>query len=186
MWLHSSGPMEGISGLWLMSCRLCMAIIAGGSSQPNNSGAIAAAAAFIFMFSFFFPTGFLGLTFLYAAEIAPLSHRSSITAISTGSAWLFNFVSASRQMKPFALYTESLLTMKDRWSRKLHPLASRQLGTGIPLSTRASICFLYFLVSMTLVSVPDLLQADKVTRRLLSVSRDQRPTPRRSGYDLHS
>lgn len=72
---------------------ICMAIIAGGSSQPNNSSAIAAAATFIFMFSFFFPTGFLGLTFLYAAEIAPLSHRSSITAISTGSAWLFNFVS---------------------------------------------------------------------------------------------
>lgn len=71
---------------------LCMAIIAGGSSQPNNPGAIGAAAAFIFMFSFFFPTGFLGLTFLYAAEISPLSHRSSITAISTGSAWLFNFV----------------------------------------------------------------------------------------------
>lgn len=69
-----------------------MAVIAGGSSQPNNPSAIAAAAAFIFMFSLFFPTGFLGLTFLYAAEIAPLSHRSSITAVSTGSAWLFNFV----------------------------------------------------------------------------------------------
>lgn len=72
-----------------------MAVIAGGSSQPNNSSAIAAAAAFIFMFSLFFPTGFLGLTFLYAAEIAPLSHRSSITAISTSSAWLFNFVRSS-------------------------------------------------------------------------------------------
>lgn len=72
---------------------ISMAVIAGGSSQPNNSHAIAAAAAFIFMFSLFFPTGFLGLTFLYAAEIAPLSHRSSITAISTSSAWLFNFVS---------------------------------------------------------------------------------------------
>ncbi|KAJ4421926.1 hypothetical protein N0V82_003423 [Gnomoniopsis sp. IMI 355080] len=71
---------------------ISMAVIAGGSSQPNNSSAIAAAAAFIFMFSLFFPTGFLGLTFLYAAEIAPLSHRSSITAISTSSAWLFNFV----------------------------------------------------------------------------------------------
>ncbi|KAJ4387423.1 hypothetical protein N0V93_008015 [Gnomoniopsis smithogilvyi] len=73
---------------------ISMAVIAGGSSQPNNSSAIAAAAAFIFMFSLFFPTGFLGLTFLYAAEIAPLSHRSSITAISTSSAWLFNFVVA--------------------------------------------------------------------------------------------
>lgn len=71
-----------------------MAIIAGGSSQPNNMGAIGAAATFIFLFSLFFPTGFLGLTFLYAAEVSPLSHRVPITAISTGSAWLFNFVVA--------------------------------------------------------------------------------------------
>ncbi|KAH8682578.1 general substrate transporter [Xylariales sp. PMI_506] len=71
-----------------------MAIIAGGSSQPHNMNAIGAAAAFIFMFSLFFPTGFLGLTFLYASEISPLSHRVPITAISTGSAWLFNFVVA--------------------------------------------------------------------------------------------
>lgn len=71
----------------------CMAVVAGGSSQPNNMGAVGAAAAFIFLFSLFFPTGFLGLTFLYAAEISPLSHRVPITALSTGTAWLFNFVS---------------------------------------------------------------------------------------------
>lgn len=80
-----------------------MAVIAGGSSQPNNPSAIAAAAAFIFMFSLFFPTGFLGLTFLYAAEIAPLSHRSSITAISTSSAWLFNFVRDPETFAPRSL-----------------------------------------------------------------------------------
>lgn len=88
---------------------MCMAVIAGGSSQFQNMSAIGAAAAFIFLFSLFFPTGFLGLTFLYAAEISPLSHRVPITAMSTGkfsstlqcmlltssagAAWLFNFVS---------------------------------------------------------------------------------------------
>lgn len=87
-----------------------MAIIAGGSSQPNNTSAIYAAAAFIFLFSFFFPVGFLGLTFLYAAEIAPLSHRSSITAISTGSAWLFNFVSMLKVLHTSLARLDALLT----------------------------------------------------------------------------
>lgn len=37
---------------------------------------------------------FLGLTFLYASEVAPLSVRVPITSISTGTAWLFNFMVA--------------------------------------------------------------------------------------------
>ncbi|OAA66682.1 General substrate transporter [Niveomyces insectorum RCEF 264] len=73
---------------------MCMAIVAGTSTQTNNKAAVGAAAAFIFLFSLFFPTGFLGLTFLYAAEISPLSYRVPITAMSTGTAWLFNFVVA--------------------------------------------------------------------------------------------
>jgi sugar porter (SP) family MFS transporter len=72
----------------------CMAIVAGTSSQSQNTSCVIVAAVFIFMFSFFFPTGFLGLTFLYASEISPLSVRVPITSISTGSAWLFNFLVA--------------------------------------------------------------------------------------------
>ncbi len=63
---------------------VCLAITAGTASQLQNTGAIAAAATFIFLFCFFFPIGFLGLPFLYAAEISPLSYRVPITAISTG------------------------------------------------------------------------------------------------------
>lgn len=72
----------------------CMAIVAGTSSQPHNESSVAAAGAFIFLFSLFFPIGFLGLTFLYASEISPLSVRVPITSMSTGSAWLFNFLVA--------------------------------------------------------------------------------------------
>ncbi|TGO48923.1 hypothetical protein BOTNAR_0453g00050 [Botryotinia narcissicola] len=72
----------------------CMAIIAGTSSQITNTSCVIVAAVFIFMFSLLFPTGFLGLTFLYASEVAPLSVRVPITAISTGSAWIFNFIVA--------------------------------------------------------------------------------------------
>lgn len=82
---------------------MCMAIVAGTSSQKDNKSAVAAAGAFIFMFSLFFPTGFLGLTFLYAAEISPLNVRVYITSVSTGTAWLFNFAVA--EMTPAAFAT---------------------------------------------------------------------------------
>ncbi|KAF4445210.1 sugar transporter [Fusarium acutatum] len=82
---------------------ICMAVVAGGSSQPGNTASVGVAAAFIFLFSLFFPTGFLGLTFLYAAEISPLSHRVPITAMSTATAWLFNFVVA--EITPIGLAT---------------------------------------------------------------------------------
>jgi len=71
-----------------------MAILSGTVSQSNNRAAIIVAGTFIFVFIGFFPVGFLGLTFLYASEISPLSHRVPITSISTGTAWLFNFVIA--------------------------------------------------------------------------------------------
>jgi MFS family permease len=70
----------------------CMAIVAGCTSQGDNKGAEAVAGAMIFLFSFFFPIGFLGMTFLYASEIAPLNVRVQITALSTASAWIFNFL----------------------------------------------------------------------------------------------
>jgi len=73
----------------------CMAIIAGTSSPGTKDlKAVGTAGAFIFMYSLFFPVGFLGMAFLYASEIAPLSARTHITALSTGSAWLFNFIVA--------------------------------------------------------------------------------------------
>jgi sugar porter (SP) family MFS transporter len=79
-----------------MGC--CMTILAGTVSQPQNQAAIIVAGVALFMFSLFFPTGFLGLTFLYAAEISPLSVRVPITSISTASAWLWNFVVAEKAL----------------------------------------------------------------------------------------
>ncbi|KAJ7139454.1 putative MFS sugar transporter [Mycena epipterygia] len=70
---------------------MCMAIVAGCTSHPANHPAIHTAIAFIYLFSTFFVTGYLGLTFLYASEIAPLSVRTPITALSTASKWLFNY-----------------------------------------------------------------------------------------------
>ncbi|KAI9667231.1 MAG: hypothetical protein M1821_000044 [Bathelium mastoideum] len=70
---------------------MCMAIIAGTTSHPANHQATQAGIAFIYLFSLFFVTGYLGLAFLYSSEIAPLSVRTPITALSTTSTWVFNF-----------------------------------------------------------------------------------------------
>jgi len=70
----------------------CMAIVAGAASQAPNASCVSVASAFLFLFSLFFPVGFLGLTFLYASEISPLMVRVPITAMSTGSAWVFKYV----------------------------------------------------------------------------------------------
>lgn len=69
----------------------CMAIIAGCVSHPSDLKAVHAAIVFVYLFSFFFVTGYLGLTFLYSSEIAPLSVRTPITALSTTSTWVFTF-----------------------------------------------------------------------------------------------
>ena len=82
-----------------MGC--CMAIIAGCSSAEGNQSAVATAAAFIYLFSTFFPVGFLGLSFLYSSEISPLNLRTYITSMSTGTVWMSNFVVA--EMTPAIL-----------------------------------------------------------------------------------
>ncbi|KAJ7226126.1 putative MFS sugar transporter [Mycena pura] len=70
---------------------MCMALIGGLTSHPSNHAAVHGAIAFIYLFSLFFVSGYLGLAFLYSSEIAPLSVRTQITALSTTSTWLFNF-----------------------------------------------------------------------------------------------
>ena len=80
---------------------ICMALVAGCSSATGNKNAVAAAGAFIFLFSLFFPVGFLGLAFLYASEISPLNVRVYITSVSTGAVWMSNFIVA--EITPSAL-----------------------------------------------------------------------------------
>lgn len=70
----------------------CMIIIAGTIRETNSIACIGVASTFLFLFSLFFPVGFLGMTFLYASEISPLAFRVPITAMSTASAWIFKWV----------------------------------------------------------------------------------------------
>lgn len=82
---------------------ICMAILAGTTSQHNNSGALVVAVIFLYIFQFIFTVGYSGLTFLYAAEMAPLQIRAAVSAVSTATVWTFNFLLA--QITPVGFST---------------------------------------------------------------------------------
>ncbi|CAI7675141.1 unnamed protein product [Penicillium pancosmium] len=75
---------------------VCMAVLAGTTSPSaqNNTGALIVAVIALFCFQFIFTVGYSGLTFLYAAELAPLQVRAAVSAVSTATVWVFNFLLA--------------------------------------------------------------------------------------------
>ncbi|MCJ1288134.1 hypothetical protein MMC26_007489 [Xylographa opegraphella] len=70
---------------------LSMVILAIATSFNNASGGICAA-TFLFVFNTFFAIGWLGMTWLYPAEIVPLRIRAPANALSTSANWAFNFM----------------------------------------------------------------------------------------------
>ncbi|KAH9938532.1 general substrate transporter [Fomitopsis serialis] len=58
----------------------------------DTSGAKVASAVLLFVFNSFFAIGWLGMTWLYPAEIVGLRIRAPANAFSTASNWIFNFV----------------------------------------------------------------------------------------------
>ncbi|KAL9050948.1 MAG: hypothetical protein Q9162_006333 [Coniocarpon cinnabarinum] len=71
---------------------LSMVVLAVSTSFENQTGPGAVAAAFLFIFNTFFAIGWLGMTWLYPAEIVPLRIRAPANALSTSANWLFNFM----------------------------------------------------------------------------------------------
>ncbi|KAK3717853.1 hypothetical protein LTR37_005625 [Vermiconidia calcicola] len=72
-----------------------MAILAATTSQAVGAQKTQygiAAAVFLFVFNSFFAVGWLGMTWLYPAEITPLDIRAPANAISTTANWIFNFM----------------------------------------------------------------------------------------------
>ncbi|BCS27323.1 sugar porter family MFS transporter [Aspergillus puulaauensis] len=68
-----------------------MAILAGTASAGTDSANIACI-VFLFVFNTFFAIGWLGMTWLYPAEIVPLKIRAPANALATSSNWIFNFM----------------------------------------------------------------------------------------------
>lgn len=72
-----------------------MAVLAGTKYRfdvlHDNQAGIGHA-VFLFVFNTFFGIGWLGMTWLYPAEIVPLRIRAPTTALSTSGNWIFNFM----------------------------------------------------------------------------------------------
>lgn len=71
-----------------------MAMLAGMTANsdpahPNKAKGVVAA-AFLFIFNTFFAIGWLGMTWLYPAEIVPLRIRAPANALSTSANWVSN------------------------------------------------------------------------------------------------
>ncbi|KAG1727019.1 general substrate transporter [Suillus lakei] len=58
----------------------------------RGTGAQIMSAVLLFVFNSFFAIGWLGMTWLYPAEIVGLEIRAPANALSTSSNWIFNFV----------------------------------------------------------------------------------------------
>lgn len=72
-----------------------MAILAATNWDLTHNGNKQAGytqAAFLFIFNSFFAIGWLGMTWLYPAEIVPLRIRAPTNALSTSANWIFNFM----------------------------------------------------------------------------------------------
>lgn len=69
-----------------------MAILAGVNSRTDNTSAQIAGVVFLFVFNTFFAAGWLGMSWLYPAEIVPLRIRAPANALSTSANWIFNFM----------------------------------------------------------------------------------------------
>lgn len=73
---------------------ITMAILAGVNSRSEKPFQIAGI-VFLFVFNTFFAVGWLGMTWLYPAEITPLRIRAPANALATSSNWIFNFMVCS-------------------------------------------------------------------------------------------
>ncbi|KAF5364248.1 hypothetical protein D9756_000737 [Leucocoprinus leucothites] len=71
---------------------LTMVLLAILGSLEGNSAAAVVSAVLLFVFNSFFAVGWLGMTWLYPAEIVGLRMRGPANALSTASNWTFNFI----------------------------------------------------------------------------------------------
>ncbi|EAL89485.1 hypothetical protein KXW98_005644 [Aspergillus fumigatus] len=70
---------------------ISMVILAVTASLGTDASKVACA-VFLFVFNTFFAIGWLGMTWLYPAEIVPLKIRAPANALATSSNWIFNFM----------------------------------------------------------------------------------------------
>ncbi|OXB33636.1 hypothetical protein LQV05_001629 [Cryptococcus neoformans] len=84
--------------LWMAGFQAAtMAILAGlydlstDEVNPNKTAQVFSV-LMLFLFNTWFSVGYLGMTWLYPAEVTPLRVRAPANALSTASNWVFNFM----------------------------------------------------------------------------------------------
>ncbi|CUA75921.1 Sugar transporter STL1 [Saccharomyces cerevisiae S288c] [Rhizoctonia solani] len=70
----------------------CTMILLAVLGSIDKSSTNIVSAVLLFVFNSFFAVGWLGMTWLYPAEITPLRIRQPANALSTASNWAFNFM----------------------------------------------------------------------------------------------
>lgn len=73
-------------------CMIVLAILDVPRIKNSGNGPPVASVVFYFLFNTSFAWGWLGMTWLYPAEITPLAIRAQANGISTSANWLFNFM----------------------------------------------------------------------------------------------
>lgn len=82
--------------IWTALLQACtFAILAGLyniTTYDENKVAQGFSVLMLFLFNTWFSVGWLGMTWLYPAEITPLAIRQPANALSTATNWIFNFM----------------------------------------------------------------------------------------------
>jgi hypothetical protein len=81
--------------LWTAAAQcITMAVLAGlyNINDQGNKAAQGVSVLCLFLFNTWFSIGWLGMTWLYPAEVTPLRIRAPANALSTASNWIFNFM----------------------------------------------------------------------------------------------
>ncbi|KAK2071547.1 hypothetical protein P8C59_005961 [Phyllachora maydis] len=91
VWLVERVGRRGLMLFGSVGQAASMAVLAGVNSTKEPSLQVTAV-VFLFVFNTFFAVGWLGMTWLYPAEIVPLRIRAPANALSTSANWIFNFL----------------------------------------------------------------------------------------------
>ncbi|KAN0063126.1 hypothetical protein ACQY0O_004290 [Thecaphora frezii] len=70
---------------------IILSVMGAPALESLGSGPAVVSTVFFFLFNSFFAFGWLGMSWLYPAEITPLAIRAQANGISTSANWLFNF-----------------------------------------------------------------------------------------------
>ncbi|SPO23150.1 probable sugar transporter [Ustilago trichophora] len=84
-------------------CMIVLAVMDVPSIKNSGNAPPIISVVFYFLFNTSFAWGWLGMTWLYPAEITPLAIRAQANGISTSANWLFNFMVV--MVTPVMFYT---------------------------------------------------------------------------------